>query len=44
MKYIELNEEADKILTTLCDTALRGQGMQAMPLVNHILTSIKEKE
>jgi hypothetical protein len=44
MKYIELNEETDKILATLCDTALKGQGMQAMPMINHVLSSIKETE
>ena len=44
MKYIELNEETDKVLATLCDTALKGLGMQAMPMVNQILSSVKEKE
>lgn len=44
MKYLEIDQEIDKILAMLCDTALKSQGLQVLPLVNQIVASVKEKD
>ncbi len=44
MKYIEIDQETDKILAMLCDVALKDQGLQALSLVNHVISSVKDKE
>ena len=43
MKYIEINQDTDKLLATICDAALKAQGMQVMPLINQMISGIKEK-
>lgn len=43
MKYIEIDQETDRVLATICDAALKGQGMQAMPLINLMISAIKDK-
>ena len=42
MKYIELTQEMDKTLSTICDAALKSAGMQAIALVNQLIQSIKD--
>ena len=42
-KIIEVNEDAEKILTNLCDAALKYGGMQFLGTVNQLVSSIKEE-
>ena len=42
MKYVEMTEEMDKTLSTICDAALKSAGMQAIALVNQLIQSIKD--
>lgn len=44
MKYIEIDQDMDKVLAMLCDVALKDQGMQALSLVNQVIASVKEQE
>ncbi len=43
MKYIELTQEMDKTLSTICDAALKSAGMQAIALVNQLIQSIQDE-
>lgn len=42
MRYIEIGQEMDQVLHTICDTVLRANGMQMIGLINQLLSSIKD--
>lgn len=43
-KIIDLNEEMEKALTSVCDAALRHQGLSGLATVNKIATAIHDRE
>lgn len=43
-KAIDLNEAMEKALTSVCDSALKYQGLSALSTVNKIATAIYDKE
>ena len=42
MKYIELDQEMEKTVHTICDAALKAGGMQVIALVNQLVASIQD--
>ena len=42
MRYIEIEEDMDRVLHTICDAALKAGGMQMIGLINQVLASIKD--
>lgn len=43
-KFIDITEEVEKSLIAVLDHALKGGGMAAMGVVNHILQSVKSEQ
>ena len=41
---IEADKQGMEIIRQLCDTALRVGGLQNLPTINSVLTSMKEKK
>lgn len=42
MKYIQVEQEMDRVLHSICDAALKSGGMQMIGLINQLLASIKD--
>lgn len=43
MKYLEINEQMEKILNAMCDVCLKSEGIKAHGWVNLLINNIKEK-
>ncbi len=43
-KYIEVDNEAETLLHSICDMALKFGGMQAIAQVNKLVLAIKNEE
>jgi hypothetical protein len=41
-RHIIIDEERDKLLASICDSALKSNGMQSFNLVQQLISSIQE--
>jgi hypothetical protein len=43
-KFLEITQEIDKVLTDLCDAALKKEGMRFFGTVNQLISAIHKKD
>lgn len=43
-KFLEINQEMDRVLTELCDAALKKEGMRLFPVVTQLVSAIQKKD
>lgn len=44
IKILEINQEIEKTLTELCDLGLKKDGIIILSKINHLISSIQNKE
>ena len=44
MKFLDINQDIEKILTELCDLGLKKEGIGILSKINQLISSIKIKE
>lgn len=43
-KFLEINPEMDRVLTELCDAALKRDGMRIFPIVTQLVSAIQKRD
>jgi hypothetical protein len=43
-KFLEINQDMDKILTELCDAALKKEGMRLFGTVTQLISAIQKRD